>query len=702
MIGGTEILGERIIKKIMLLCFIISIIISYEKTTSVNVLAATTTCNTYNGENTGKHNYKVWSSVINSYLQKCDNGDLMRVQAGATESGVLVEYYDSEYNYKNTIEVTNDLLPIFGGFYSTGTNYYILSGQENPTLNNYLEVFRITKYDLNWNSLGHTGLCGNNTCIPFHAGSARMTSSGNFLFIRTCHELYNHHQANVTIQLDMNKMEITDYLTGICYSGEGYISHSFNQFIKTDGINLIGVDHGDAYPRAFVLCKYISDYTSGLFISDDDAYCNVVELLTYPIPNTQHYNYTGASIGGFEISSDNYIVVGNTIDQSNIDDNTTRNIFVATVDRNLSSVPVVHTITDYAEGTSSATTPHLIKLSDNQFILMWSRKDTVYWTSLDSFGNQTDTIYEMQGSLSDCVPIIYNDKLVWYVWDNKKVTFYDINTQNLGTYNKTELLNGHENVIINSGKITNNKVSVKCKRCGQISTVTVPSNITVYAKKNSKGKLSTSFDREFHIGESLSFVYSISPQDVDKSDISFIVSDKTIASYDESKNILYMLSPGTFTFTIKSKYNSSVDKKYNFTVLCDKHIYNNGKITKKPTLQKNGEKTFECKVCKHKKKQLLPKLKKQKITVNTNLSKTVSLTTNSIKKKAKTYNIKAKAKTTLSYKLTKGNKRFVTVDSKGKITVKKGTKPGKYQITITAKETLKYAKSTKVITIIVK
>ena len=133
-----------------------------------------------------------------------------------------------------------------------------------------------------------------------------------------------------------------------------------------------------------------------------------------------------------------------------------------------------------------------------------------------------------------------------------------------------------------------------------------------------------------------------------------------------------------------------------------KHTYDSGKITKKPTLSKKGEKVFTCKVCKKTKKQTLAKLKKQTITVDKRVSKQVTLKKRDLMKKARTYHINAKAKTARSYKLTKGNRKYVTVSSKGKITVKKGAKAGIYEITVTAKETSTYGKATKKIKIVVK
>lgn len=196
-------------------------------------------CVAYSGSNVNDQDYVQWSDTVKSYLTVCDNGNYMRVQSGAIKGKLLVEYYSSDFEPLSTKLIDNEL-PIFGAFYDSGNNYYVLSGQENPKQNDSLEVFRITKYDKNWNKIKSCGLYGANTTVPFDAGSARMTHSGDHLLVRTCHEMYkssdgNNHQANVTIEVDMPSMTITDSYTGVMNVDYGYVSHSFNQFIKTDG-----------------------------------------------------------------------------------------------------------------------------------------------------------------------------------------------------------------------------------------------------------------------------------------------------------------------------------------------------------------------------------------------------------------------------------------------------------------------------------
>ena len=82
----------------------------------------------------------------------------------------------------------------------------------------------------------------------------------------------------------------------------------------------------------------------------------------------------------------------------------------------------------------------------------------------------------------------------------------------------------------------------------------------------------------------------------------------------------------------------------------------------------------------------------QKMTVKTS-AKTYSYTT----AKAQTFSIGASAKTPVSYKSS--NTKYVTVDKKGKVTVKKGSPWGTYTVTATAAKNKNYSGAAKTITI---
>ena len=384
------------------------------------------------------HDYSRWASVIRSYLVGCDDGRLMRVYLGS--KGYYVEYYDSNFNLLESKTIDKEL-SLLGGFYAGKDAYYIVSGQNNPDELADVECFRITKYDKNWNRITSVGLYDCNTYVPFDAGSLRMTEASGYLFIRTSHTMYKsdngyHHQANVTIQLDESTMKITDSFTNVGNSSYGYVSHSFNQFIKTDGNHIVAVDHGDAYPRSLALIKYKTDFTSGQFCSnigywwDSNKHavvnnsCDVTDLLT--ISGQIGDNTTNATIGGFEISDTSYIVAASSINQEKQEG--LKNIYILTESKEDGTVKS-NQITDIS-GKYNATSPYLVKINNNKFMVMWTIKNdnTVYYTYIDGDGNVISDINTMSGQLSDCEPIVYNGMVLWYICSNKKITFYGINT----------------------------------------------------------------------------------------------------------------------------------------------------------------------------------------------------------------------------------------------------------------------------------
>ena len=79
-------------------------------------------CVAYSGSNVNAQDYVQWSDTVKSYLTVCDNGNYMRVQSGAIEGKLLVEYYSPDFEPLSTKLIDNEL-PIFGAFYDSGNNY---------------------------------------------------------------------------------------------------------------------------------------------------------------------------------------------------------------------------------------------------------------------------------------------------------------------------------------------------------------------------------------------------------------------------------------------------------------------------------------------------------------------------------------------------------------------------------------------------
>ena len=558
-------------------------------------------CVAYSGSNVNAQDYVQWSDTVKSYLTVCDNGNYMRVQSGAIEGKLLVEYYSPDFEPLSTKLIDNEL-PIFGAFYDSGNNYYVLSGQENPKQNDSLEVFRITKYDKNWNKIKSCGLYGANTTVPFDAGSARMTHSGDHLLVRTCHEMYkssdgNNHQANVTIEVDMPSMTITDSYTGVMNVDYGYVSHSFNQFIKTDGNHIVALDHGDAHPRSAVLVKYNSDFTTGKFFPSYFEQVSNIDVVTYPEYTAGHYNYTGAAIGGFDVSSSSYIVAQSTVDLDYINTSETRNVYVSAVSKDLSTNKL-NKITSYAEGTASASAPQLVKINNNSFLLLWSRDTKVSCVKLNADGTVNGGIHTFEGSLSDCQPVIKNGRAVWYVYDKNNVTFNSLNLSNLDDIKTVDVKTGHDYETKYASK-TDGTVTQTCKSCGYVNKFTVPTSTTVYWRTDlSNTSFSSVLSKtQFSVGDSIDFwLYDDTDYTVEFSDRSMVSVNK-LENYANDIRRITFKNGGSLTVKIYPTYNPSVAKTYKFTCGCTSHTYGSAVITKQPTCTSEGTKTKTCTQC---------------------------------------------------------------------------------------------------------
>ncbi|MCD7845397.1 MAG: leucine-rich repeat protein [Oscillospiraceae bacterium] len=393
--------------------------------------------------NAGYQDYYYASSQVSSTLVEMDNG-YMRVEYMGSGK-IVVEYYDNDYNLLSQKYITGEL-GIYGGFYAGEDAYYLVYGQTNYDEDDSVEVVRVVKYSTSWERLGQASLYGANTTIPFNAGSCRMYEYNGYLYVRTCHTMYTtsdglNHQANMTIQIRTADMKITDSAYLVAGSGAGYTSHSFNQFILVDDSgNLIGLDHGDGAPRSAVLIKSETKAGADSF-GEDCTYVNVFEF-----QGDYGNNYTGASLGGLEYSSSSYLVAGNSGAQArNWSSNSTRNIFVTVTSRsNFSeSGTTVKWITSYAEGGSvSASTPQLVKLGSDSFLLLWTTTENsatkLNYVYLDGKGNTTTSIYTVNGLLSDCQPIVSGGVVTWYVTSGSAPVFYTIDEN--GTFSASTLI----------------------------------------------------------------------------------------------------------------------------------------------------------------------------------------------------------------------------------------------------------------------
>lgn len=402
------------------------------------------------GTNLAANNYTTWSSTINSYLTENENGTLTRGEY-IPNKGFVVERYSADFQLLDS-QTIPDELKLFGGYYCGSEYNFLVYGQSNPEDNDSVEVMRVVKYSKAWKKLGSKSIYGENTHIPFDAGSLRMTETAGKLYIHTCHKMYTssdglNHQANMTFVLDEDALKVLDSYSDVLNLAQaGYVSHSFNQFIRTDGKYVYRVDHGDGAPRAVAITK----------CDVDGKVTDVRYNYAYSILGGFGANATGVSVGGFELSEHNCIIAGNSVDmtdENNYSASGQRNIFITILSKDLDVKRTVF-LTKYTEKDDiSVRTPQLVSLNPEQFLVMWEEVDnkhnvTVKAVTIDSEGTMTSKIESINDRLSDCQPIFntHNQCVQWYTSVNSELTFYTLDPYGLQENSGQEILYGDVNL----------------------------------------------------------------------------------------------------------------------------------------------------------------------------------------------------------------------------------------------------------------
>ena len=386
--------------------------------------------------NISANDYYTWSSVVKSNLTENSDKTLTRVES--TSKGVLVEKYSANGKTLISKSTIKNELPIYGGYFSGKNNNYIVFGQNNKGEKDSAEIVRIVKYSKSWSRVSDCKIYGSNTFEPFEAGSLRMIELDGKLYVYTCHTMYAdsnklNHQANMLFTVDESTMKTTDSMYEVSNLQDGYVSHSFNQFIKTDGTYIYRVDHSESN-NMIMSGQYLS--VNGITLSrynKNSSSTNVA--VTIPLKFDIHSgNYTGASIGGFEVGSGNCLIAYTKDISSSCK---SRNAYISVTDEYFNKTNNV-ALTSYKSGTKvSCRTPQLVKINENLFLVMWeeynssTNKVTTKAKTIDSSAN-TVASATLSVRLSDCQPVMCSDGTVkWYVSDNSAPKLYSINPYDL-------------------------------------------------------------------------------------------------------------------------------------------------------------------------------------------------------------------------------------------------------------------------------
>ena len=428
-------------------------------------------------DNASDNHYNTWSSVTNSYLVQNSDGTLTRLEN--TSSGIVVENYSADGKKLISQRTISKELNIFGGFYSGKDYNYLVFGQNNTSESDSNEVVRVVKYTKGWSKVNSCSISGVNTTKPFSAGSLRMEEAGGKLYVYTCHEMYAdsngiNHQANMLFTIDESSMSLTDSMYDVSNLTDGYVSHSFNQFIKADesGKYIYRVDHSES-SNYIMNGSYLSVNGITLTKYKADGKSTAVSVSIPVKCDMNKSNYTGASIGGFELGSGNCLIAYAKDVSSSCK---TRNVYISVTDELFNGTQNI-ALTNY--GTSSKVTcrtPQLIKINDNLFLVMWEEynsstgKTATKTMTVDSNGKTVTKAISHSFGLSDCQPVVCSDGMVkWYVTNNSAPTLYKLSPFALDDYHEHSYT---KTILSNATCTTAGTVKYTCS-CGDSYTETI-------------------------------------------------------------------------------------------------------------------------------------------------------------------------------------------------------------------------------------
>ena len=346
-----------------------------------------------------------------SFLQKRSNGDY---QVVCYSDKLYVMTYSSEFVFKS-IKSLDLELPKWGGAYLGESFNYVVCGQDrNSEEENGGEVYRIIKYDKDFNRLDSLSLNSDETytSTPFRSGNVSMDEFNSELNVYTSRLRLDGHQSNLSLRINTNDMSIVNSYELAAFPSI-HVSHSFRQIVKYDGANPVYLDLCDAYPERSVYLQ--SNNGSGSLMNIDGEYGD---------------NRTYAEVSGLEISNTNYLAVGSYLN------NLMNNVFISSFDKSSGNVETQWLTKSSPYSPEAVGNPRIVKIDKGKFLVMWMSGTNIDYVLIDGYGNTISSLKTLKFTeLSDCEPIYDSGKVVWVNVNNGIVRFSQIDDlSGSGTY----------------------------------------------------------------------------------------------------------------------------------------------------------------------------------------------------------------------------------------------------------------------------
>ncbi|NLK75680.1 MAG: hypothetical protein GX288_10400 [Clostridiales bacterium] len=339
--------------------------------------------------------------VVNEVVEAVDSTITYDLWGYSAKVSPISEFFDYEGNYNTIYESENKInlvkyskdfksirtystekpYPLFGGAISDSQgNYYIVYGQNNETDHGHYVVLSVVKYDSDFKYVSEVQYTGAETGpypglewgtkLPFDAGNCDIALNGNILVCTYAREMYNGHQSNHVIFVDI------DTMTKVNHAGS-YTSHSFDQrVLVTESGNYLFVDHGDAFDRGFKISSVLKGSTN---IWDTLGYVSF--HFREGADRAYGYNETYAQLAGMAEIETGYVLAGASEKTLSLEPAPTsrnycgyseaRNLFIQILDKNFmylsgEDAHVLKTEVRKATGTRPASAKTNLYLEGNE------------------------------------------------------------------------------------------------------------------------------------------------------------------------------------------------------------------------------------------------------------------------------------------------------------------------------------------------
>ena len=304
-------------------------------------------------------------------------------------------------------------LPLLGGFCVGEDGYYAAYGQENREESDSKEVYRIVKYDRNWNRVGAASITGGEsyTIEPFDfTDHTALAEEDGVLVLHTARLRYTsedglNHQSNFTARIrtsDMTVLEASDPFP------DNHVGHSFAQdVIIADGAPVYA-DLGDAYPRALTISQ-----------------SNGAQQEVLPIYGAIGDNTTHAALGGLAASDGCYLLAGASAPQDGPAswkaERMNALLAVTPKDGFPNGKAHIQWLTDFSDGRQWVENVRLVAVNDNTFVVLWqvagpnhTLRELCY-AVFDGQGNQTGKTRTLPGGLFPAGNVAVKDGALYWV-----------------------------------------------------------------------------------------------------------------------------------------------------------------------------------------------------------------------------------------------------------------------------------------------